>query len=208
MHTDIIVIGGGPAGMFAAGRAAELGAKVLLIEKTYRMGSKLLMTGGGRCNITNTAEINEFVEAFGAQSNGRFLYRALNSFSPNELISFFEARGLAMRRDPDGKVFPVTDRAADVLAVVREYLKEGSVFIRHNTTVEKILLSPDQKAVAGVVLTGGDEVLAQKVIIATGGLSYPATGSTGDGYTLARQCGHTIIPLTPALVPLESDEPL
>ena len=187
---DIIVIGGGPAGMMAAGRAAERGAKVLLIEKTYRLGSKLLLTGGGRCNITNNAEIGEFINAFGKA--GKFLYKALTVFSSQDLINFFTSRGVPMHIDPDGKVFPSTNSADSVLAVLRAYLKQHKVSIIYNHAFS----------------TTDDRTLdTQKLIIATGGMSYPATGSTGDGYDLAKLYGHTIVPLSPGLTALESDNP-
>ena len=201
---DIIVVGGGPAGMMAAGHAAEQGAKVLLIEKTYRLGSKLLITGGGRCNITNIAGLKEFISAFG--KNGRFLYRAFSSFSNNDLMEFFRSRGVEMRTDPDGKVFPADDSAASVLAALRAYIENSNVRILHNTTVTGIVLSSGELPVVSGVMTGSGVLNAGKVIVATGGLSYPATGSTGDGYALARQCGHFIVSLRPGLSALESDD--
>ena len=199
---DIIVVGGGPAGMMAAGRAAEQGAKVLLVEKTYRLGSKLLITGGGRCNITNTAGPKEFIGAFG--KNGSFLYRAFNAFSNNDLIEFFNSRGVEMRKDPDGKVFPASDCAESVLAALRAYIEHSNVRILHNTAVTGIVRSSGGAA-AGVQ-TGSGVLSAGKVIVATGGMSYPRTGSSGDGYTLAQQCGHSIVPLRPGLSALESDD--
>lgn len=204
---DVIVIGGGPTGIMAAGRAAELGAKVLLIEKGYRIGSKLLITGGNRCNITNSAGMDGFVRAFGAAGNGKFLYRALTAFSNKDLISFFAKRGLSMRTDPDGKVFPADDKAESVLAVLRAYVEENKVRIMHNTAVAEIVLSEDGALAAGVKLANGDIIRAEKIIVATGGMSYPKTGSTGDGYKFAKQCGHNITTLRPGLVPLISDEP-
>ncbi|MDD5132104.1 MAG: aminoacetone oxidase family FAD-binding enzyme, partial [bacterium] len=199
---DIIVVGGGPAGMMAAGRAAELGAKVLLVEKTSQIGAKLLLTGGGRCNITNYAGFKEFIAAFG--KNGKFLYRALHVFSNLDLIDFFSVRGLAMRIDPDGKVFPVTDSAESVLKVLRQYIEDNNVQVWHNTAVTGITCQDGK--VTGVQ-TADDRVLAcDQVILATGGRSYPRTGSTGDGYKLAELCGHNIVPLKPGLIPLESDE--
>src|SRR4030066_1278495 len=135
---DIIVVGGGAAGMMAAGRAAERGAKVILVEKTHRLGNKLLLTGGGRCNITNKAGLKEFVNAFG--KNGRFLYRAFTLFSNRDLIHFFSSRGLEMRVDPDGKVFPADHRAESVLAVLRQYINDHPVRILHNTVVTNIIL--------------------------------------------------------------------
>src|SRR4030067_3055125 len=130
---EIIVVGGGAAGMMAAGRAAERGAKVILVEKTHCLGNKLLLTGGGRCNITNKANLKEFVNAFG--KNGRFLYRAFTVFSNRDLIHFFSFRGLEMRVDPDGKVFPADDRAESVLAVLRQYMDGYQVRIHHNTVL-------------------------------------------------------------------------
>jgi len=203
---DIIVVGGGAAGMMAAGRAAERGARVMLIEKTHRLGNKLLLTGGGRCNITNNAGLKDFVHAFGKK--GRFLYRAFTVFSNRDLIHFFSSRGLAMRVDPDGKVFPADDRAESVLAVLRQYINDNQVRILHNTVVTNIILQSGESLCAGGVRCRDHGVLnTGKVIVAAGGMSYPKTGSSGDGYKLARQCGHSIVPLTPGLVALESDEP-
>ena len=203
---DIIVVGGGAAGMMAAGRAAERGARVMLVEKTHRLGNKLLLTGGGRCNITNNAGLKDFVHAFGKK--GRFLYRAFTVFSNCDLIHFFSSRGLAMRVDPDGKVFPADDRAESVLAVLRQYINDNQVRILHNTVVTNIILQSGESLCAGGVRCRDHGVLnTGKVIVAAGGMSYPKTGSSGDGYKLARQCGHSIVPLTPGLVALESDEP-
>ena len=191
--------------MMAAGRAAERGAKVILVEKTHRLGNKLLLTGGGRCNITHKAGLKEFVNAFG--KNGRFLYRAFTVFSNRDLIHFFSSRGLEMRVDPDGKVFPADDRAESVLAVLRQYISDHQVRILHNTVVRNIIFQPGESLCAGGVRCRDHGVLnAGKVIVAAGGMSYPKTGSSGDGYKLARQCGHSIVPLTPGLVALESDE--
>lgn len=191
--------------MMAAGQAAHCGAKVLLIEKTYRVGSKLLITGGGRCNITNDADLKGFIAAFG--KNGRFLYRAFSAFSNRDLIAFFGERGVEMRTDPDGKVFPANDSAESILVVLRKYIEEHRVRLLHNTAVTEIVTTREGKrAVAGVKLADGSIVEARRVIIATGGMSYPKTGSSGDGYTLARQCGHSVVPPTPALIPLESNE--
>ncbi len=199
---DIVVIGGGPAGMMAAGRAAELGAKVLLLEKTSQLGTKLLLTGGGRCNITNNAGFKEFIRAFG--KNGKFLYRALHVFSNLDLIDFFSTRGLPLRTDPDGKVFPVTDSAESVLKVLREYIQHNSVQVWPNLAVNRIICQDRQ--VTGLETADGRIITCGQVIMATGGMSYPKTGSSGDGYQLARHCGHTITTLKPGLIPLESDE--
>lgn len=199
---DIVVIGGGPAGMMASGRAAELGAKVLLLEKTSQLGTKLMLTGGGRCNITNNAGFKEFINAFG--KNGKFLYRAFHVFSNLDLIDFFSTRGLPLRTDPDGKVFPVTDNAESVLKVLREYIEHNGVQVRHNLAVNRIICQDGQ--VTGLETADGRIINCGQVIVATGGMSYPKTGSSGDGYQLAQQCGHTITTLKPGLIPLESDE--
>ena len=192
--------------MMAAGRAAERGAKVILVEKTHRLGNKLLLTGGGRCNITNKASLKEFVNAFG--KNGRFLYRAFTVFSNRDLIHFFSSRGLEMRVDPDGKVFPADHRAESVLVVLRQYIGDNRVRILHNTAVTNIIFQSGESLRAGGVRCADHSTLdAGKVIVAAGGMSYPNTGSSGDGYKLAIQCGHSIVPLTPGLVALESDEP-
>lgn len=199
-----MVIGGGPAGIMAAGRAAELGAKVTLVEKSYRLGAKLLITGGGRCNLTNSADLKAFVNAFGR--NGKFLYRALSEFSNNDLVSFFSRRGLKIRNDPDGKIFPASDSAESVLKLLREYLVENKVQILHNSTLSEVLVSAGAvKQVFGVKLADGNIINTAKAIIATGGLSYPKTGSTGDGYRIAKATGHIIVMPRPGLTALESD---
>ncbi|MDD4005308.1 MAG: NAD(P)/FAD-dependent oxidoreductase [Elusimicrobiaceae bacterium] len=199
---NIAIIGGGPAGLMAAGRAAELGAAVTLIEKNSTPGRKLLLTGGGRCNVTSSSSLKQFVAAFG--DNGNFLYRALAAFSPAELIKFLKSRGVPTRTDPDGKIFPSNDRASSVLAALKSFAAGSGVKILHNSAAAELLCG--DAVVIGVKLANGDVISAQKVIVATGGLSYPETGSTGDGYAFARQCGHTIAPLKPGLIPLESDE--
>ncbi len=202
---DIVVVGGGPAGMMAAGRAGELGATVTLLEKTYRVGAKLLITGGGRCNISNSAGLPEFIKAFG--KNGPFLYRAFTVFFNQDLINFFSARGIEMRHDPDGKIFPDNDDAEGVLTVLRTYIEGNNGRIFHNTEVSEIILSSGKKSkVEGVKTASGGVLKAGKGIIAAGGMSYQKTGSSGDGYKLAKQCGHSITPLKPGLTALESDE--
>ncbi|OGR48475.1 MAG: hypothetical protein A2021_06225 [Elusimicrobia bacterium GWF2_52_66] len=200
---DIIVIGGGPAGIMAAGRAGELGAKTALIEKNTRLGIKLLLTGGGRCNVTNSAGVKGFIEAFG--KNGKFLYRALSVFSSGNLTAFLNSRGVPTRVDPDGKIFPTDDKAQSVLDALSGYLRHGKVNVACGLRAEGILLRGAE--IEGVKLSDGGVVRGKKIIIATGGMSYPKTGSTGDGYALAKQCGHTVVPLRPGLTALESDEP-
>ncbi|MDD2806116.1 MAG: NAD(P)/FAD-dependent oxidoreductase [Elusimicrobiales bacterium] len=201
---SVIVIGGGPAGLMAAGRAAELGARATVLEKNQRLGLKLLTTGGGRCNVTNSAGLKGFIAAFGP--NGKFLYRALTVFSNAGLTGFLKSFGVPVRTDPDGKVFPADDKAQSVLDALHCYVSRGKVTTLFGAQASALVLGPDS-AVAGVKTADGRVVRGSKVIIATGGLSYPATGSTGDGYALARQCGHTITPLRPGLTALESAEP-
>ncbi len=200
---DILVIGGGPAGIMAAGRAGESGAKITLIEKNTGLGLKLLLTGGGRCNLTNSADLKKFISAFG--KNGNFLHRAVSVFSNKDLITFFNSRGVPTRADPDGKIFPSDDKARSVLAALSGYLKTSKVNIACGSQAAGILTRNGSK-IEGVKLRDGGIVRSKKLIIATGGVSYPQTGSTGDGYALAKQCGHTIIPLRPGLTALESDD--
>ena len=199
----IIVVGGGPAGIMAAGRAGELGVKATLIEKNPQLGLKLLLTGGGRCNVTNSAGLKGFIGAFGA--NGKFLYRALSVFSSRSLTGFLNSHGVPTRADPDGKIFPADDKAQSVLGALSSYLRHGRVKVACGLQVSSLLLR-EGAALEGVALSDGSILRGKKVIVATGGMSYPKTGSTGGGYALARQCGHTIVPLRPGLTALESDE--
>lgn len=201
-NIDVIVIGGGAAGMMAAGRAGETGAKVLLLEKKDKLGSKLLISGKGRCNITNTEDIDHFLGNF--SKSGQFLRNAFHGFFNQDLINFFEERGLTLKEERGGRIFPVTDKAKSVVDVLNEYLEKGRVGIYYNGQVDDIMIK--DKEVYGVRCKGGRALEANKVILSTGGLSYPLTGSTGDGYRIAQMSGHTILPLKPALVPLETKE--
>lgn len=198
---NIIVVGGGAAGMMAAGRAAELGVRVLLVEKTSRLGTKLLMTGGGRCNITNNADAKEFMAAYG--KNGKFLSCALKALPNRGLIKFFNDYNMKMNIEDDGRIFPITNRADSIVAVLKHYLEKNKVHIQYNTRVTELVVHCQK--VMGVKTADGSIIKAGKVVIATGGKSYSKTGSTGDGYVLAKECGHSIISLRPGLVPLESD---
>jgi predicted Rossmann fold flavoprotein len=199
MKYDIAVIGGGPAGMMAAGRAGELGAQVLLLEKNLRPGLKLLMTGNGRCNITNQIETSRLlVEKYG--SSGKFLFSAFSEFGPNEVIEFLESRGVATKVEAGGRVFPQSDKAQDVLEALFNYLKESKVKIKTGAEVKDIV-KKGQK-IEKIILTNGEEILADKFIIATGGKSYPASGSTGDGYKWLKKLGHEIVMPAPALTPI------
>lgn len=202
---DVIVIGGGASGMFAAGRAAESGARVLLLERNDRLGRKLGITGQGRCNLTNTDERAAFIENFGR--NGRFLHRAFTELSNRDLVEFFRARGVPTKEERGGRVFPASGSSASVVRALAAYLKERGVAVVFNARAEKVVVDPASGAVAGVRVAGRDGMIAaKKVILATGGLSYPATGSTGDGYAMAAALGHTIVPPRPSLVPLETVE--
>ena len=197
--TDILVVGGGAAGMMAAGQAAGLGARVILLEKMERTGLKIGISGKGRCNLTNIAELDSFLSHFG--KNGRFLRQAFLEFFAPDLIDFFEELGLPLATERGGRVFPQSGRALDVVKTLRIWLKQQGVQLRKAAPVTKLLLRGS--AIEGVVC-GQRKVMANSVILATGGASYPATGSSGDGYALARQAGHTIVPIRPALVPLET----
>ena len=199
---DVAVIGGGPAGMIAAGRAAELGAKVVLIEKNSALGKKLLLTGNGRCNITQIDhDAKGFVEKLG--KNGKFLFSAFSVFGPNEVVEFFEKRNLLTKVEKNGRVFPVTDDAIDVLSTLTKYLKDGGVEII--TDAQVVGFEFVDNRISGVRLQ--DQIIqADKFILATGGKAYPATGSTGDGYVWAKELEHTIIPPMPALAPVRISE--
>src|SRR3989339_1048250 len=213
MKYDIAVIGGGPAGMMAAGRAAELGARVVLIEKNNRLGVKLLITGKGRCNITNAEFDNKkLVEKFGRQ--GKFLHSAFHHFGPQDIIDFFNERGVKTKVERGQRVFPVSDSSLDVQRALESYLRDYQVVVVRNLTVKKIIIedSPLTKGgyrgVAGAISRiekikfSKGEVTADKYIIATGGMAYPATGSSGDGYGWAKKSSHTIVSPSPALVPV------
>ncbi|MDD4902608.1 MAG: NAD(P)/FAD-dependent oxidoreductase [Patescibacteria group bacterium] len=199
MRYDVAVIGGGPGGMMAAGRAGELGARVVLLEKNKRLGAKLLITGKGRCNITNqTDSEREMIEAFG--KNGKFLYPALKKFGVADVIDFFAKQGVKTKVERGNRVFPTSDSSRDVLDALVDYLNKAKVEIRYNSAVKEIAVK--DKRIEKVVLFGGRVIVADKYILATGGKSYSATGSTGDGYAWLAKMGHTITKLSPALVPI------
>lgn len=199
---DVAVIGGGPAGMMAAGRSAELGAKVVLIEKNKDLGRKLLITGKGRCNITQAEfDDREFIEKLG--KNGKFLFSSLNAFGPREVIEFFEERGLKTKTERGGRVFPVSDKAVDVLNTLADYLKKNNVKIMLEQEVLGFNFSKEK--IKSVKLK--DEIIfADNFIFAVGGKTYPITGSTGDGYKWAKEAGHSIIDPYPSLVPIKIKE--
>ena len=198
MIYDCIVIGGGPAGMFAAITAAQQGSKVLLLERNDRLGKKLLITGKGRCNVTNDCSAQEILQ--NTPRNGRFLYSAMTAFPPEKVKAFFEDRGCALKTERGNRVFPITDKAQSILDCLQTQLRRSGVTVK--TARVKSITTLDG-TVSGVRTQDGF-FEARKVILATGGASYPTTGSTGDGYTMAQNLGHTIVPAEGSLVPLET----
>ena len=199
MNYDGIIIGGGPAGMFAAITAASRGQKVLLLERNDRLGKKLLITGKGRCNVTNNCTAQEVLQ--NTPRNGRFLFSALTAFPPEKTMAFFEEHGCTLKTERGSRVFPVTDKAASILDCLQKELNRQKVTVKTARVKEIIML--EGRAVG--VKTQNDEVLLSNwVLLATGGASYPTTGSTGDGYAMAEKLGHTIVPAVGSLVPLET----
>lgn len=200
----VVVIGGGPAGMMAAITAASKienkeKNKVILIEKMDKLGKKLLITGKGRCNITSNIDIEEFIKNI--PGNGKFLYSAFKNFSNKDIVNLLKKEGLDVKVERGNRIFPVTDKSSDVLKVFLKLLEKENVEILTKTKVSKILTKDDK--VIGVI-ANDKKIEAEKVIIATGGKSYPLTGSNGDGYTLAESLGHKLIEAKPSLVPLTS----
>jgi len=198
-NKKIVVIGAGAAGMMAAGQAALAGNEVLLLEKMKQPGRKLAITGKGRCNLTNSAKIADFITHFG--KNGRFLRQAFSKFFSDDLIAFFEEIGVPLVTERGGRVFPKSGKAPEVVAALEKWIKKCGVTLRTTCTVHNLQIEDNR--ITGVVIDG-KTISADAVILATGGASYPRTGSTGDGYKFAKLAGHTIIPIRPALVPLEA----
>lgn len=194
----ILVVGGGPAGMMAAITASQNGNKVILIEKMQSLGRKLLITGKGRCNITSSLDMDEFIKNI--PGNGMFLYSAFKNYTNKDIIDFLQTEGLEVKEERGNRIFPVTDKSKDVLECFIKKLKRLNVEIRYNTKVEEIIVQNGN--VIGVK-TDKEIIKADKVILATGGASYPLTGSTGDGYNIVKQLGHNLTPIKPSLVPLE-----
>ncbi|MGC8971436.1 MAG: NAD(P)/FAD-dependent oxidoreductase [bacterium] len=202
MAKRVVIIGGGPAGMMAGGTAGSRGKEVLIIEKNDTLGKKLLLTGKGRCNFTNDTDLQGLIKNIPV--NGKFLYSAFNKFSNRELIRFFNNLGVRTKVERGGRVFPESDKAEDILKALEKYLSINKVKIIKGE-VKKVVRENDK--VLGVVLSDGRFILSDSVVVATGGLSYPKTGSTGDGYRFAKELGHTIVSPKPSLVPLEIEEP-
>ncbi len=197
--TDIIVVGGGASGLIAAGFAAQRGFTTTLIERGRFVGRKLGLTGKGRCNLTNNTTPDGVIA--NVPTNGKFLYSAINGFTPADTMRFFESLGVPLKTERGGRVFPVSDRAADIVNALRTFCKKNGVRIVHNRVTN--VKTSDNRA-TGVVTEDGD-FDANSVILATGGLSYPATGSTGDGFLIAQRLGHTVNTPRASLVPLEED---
>lgn len=200
--SDVIVIGAGASGLIAAGVAAQKYQNVLLLEKKTRPAIKLSITGKGRCNVTNSADLQEFVKEFG--NNGKFLYSAFSKFFNTDTITFFEELGVKCRLERGGRYFPESNDAHDIVNALIKFVKSKNVKIITNSEVTKFVC--EDKKIKSVVLKNGTTYSAEKFILATGGKSYPLTGSDGGGYLLAKSLGHTIIKPQPALVPLVSND--
>ncbi|MEI7513106.1 MAG: aminoacetone oxidase family FAD-binding enzyme [bacterium] len=228
---DVVVIGGGPAGMISAGRSAELGAKVILIEKNESLGKKLLITGNGRCNVTNAEfDTRALLEKF--KENGKFLFSAFSQFSVKETLNFFNSKGMPTKIENEKRVFPESNSSSSVLNVLTSYMKEGGVKILMNSPVASVIADPSvipanagihvdsnsadwipasagmtqSKKITSVILENGEEIFAKSFIVATGGKSYPKTGSTGDGFVWLKKLGHSIVKPDSALVPINIKE--
>lgn len=196
------VIGAGPAGLMAAGRASELGSRVIIFEKNGRAARKLMITGKGRCNITNACPEDELLRNI--PGNGKFLHSAFSRFSNHDIIQFFERLGVPLKTERGNRVFPVSDRASDIVDAMVGYANRSGAEFRYRAPVSGIIC--ENGAVKGVRLQNDDFIELDSVVLATGGMSYPLTGSTGDGYAMAREMGHTVTTLNPSLVPLETRE--
>ena len=228
MSKKIIVVGGGAAGMLAAYFAAAAGNKVTLLEKNEKLGKKIYITGKGRCNLTNACDVEELF--LNVKSNSKFLYSAFYGFDNSRVIDFFESHGMPVKVERGNRVFPVSDKSSDVIFALQKALKEKNVEVLLHTEVSKLCYEKitDTKAdeeasdkkpsdkkpsdkkpelkITGVILKDGTKMDADAVIVATGGLSYPSTGSTGDGYKMAESAGHTVTECTPSLVPFNVKE--
>jgi predicted Rossmann fold flavoprotein len=195
---DVVVVGGGPAGMMAAGRAAEMGARVLLLEKNEMPGKKLLITGGGRCNITNAEpDVRKWTAKFGAK--GKFLFPALARFGVRETLDFFHGRGLPTKVEEENRAFPKSDRAEDVWRTMTEYLEDMGVTVRYRAAVTGFETEDGR---ISAIKVGKERMVATAYVLATGGRSRPETGSTGDGFKWLKKIGHTVVDAAPALVPV------
>jgi len=202
MMYDVIIVGGGPSGLMAAIAAGEIGKKVLLLEKGKKLGKKLAISGGGRCNVTNRLTQEEIVKHI--PGNGRFLYSPFSVFNNEDIITFFEGLGVELKEEDHGRMFPVSNRAQDVVDTLIRQLDKLRVEVLFERTVSKLLM--DDEKVLGVRLNSSQEIPSKAVVLAVGGKAVPQTGSTGDGYPWAERAGHTVTTLYPTEVPLLSDE--
>lgn len=208
--SKVLIVGGGPAGMMAAVTAARQGDEVSLFEKNEKLGKKLFITGKGRCNITNAADIEAFFRA--VNSNSKFMYSGFYSFTNDQVIQFFEDLGVQTKIERGDRVFPVSDHSSDVINALSREMKRLGVQVYLHSEVRELLIEEMSdadgtvKMVSGVILTSGKKFRGDSVIVTTGGASYPSTGSTGDGYRFAKVCGHKVTDLLPALVPMEVKE--
>ncbi|GCF95741.1 hypothetical protein NRIC_36320 [Enterococcus florum] len=198
---DVIVIGGGPAGIMSAISAATLGTKVALFEKNKRLGKKLLMTGGGRCNVTNNQPVDDLIAHI--PGNGRFLYSTFSQWDNQDIMAFFQERNIALKEEDHGRIFPVSDKSKTIVSALEDELVALGVDLNFQTPVAKLIHNGEQ--LMGV-RTEEEDVSAKSIIIATGGLTYPSTGATGDGYQFAKTVGHHITPLYPTESPINLDE--
>ncbi len=207
----LLVIGGGAAGMFAAIAAAENGHEVHLYEKNEKLGKKIYITGKGRCNLTNACDMERLMKS--VCTNGKFLYSAFYGYTNQDVIDFFENRGMRTKIERGDRVFPLSDKSADVIDTLRNTMKKSGVHVHLNTEVDSLITKPVEEEgskriskILGLKLKSGERVSADAVLIATGGFSYKTTGSTGDGYRFARECGHKVTELSPSLVPINTKE--
>ncbi|SFJ48234.1 hypothetical protein SAMN02799624_04660 [Paenibacillus sp. UNC496MF] len=203
MNYDVIIIGGGSAGLMAGIAAGRRGAKTLLLDKGDKLGRKLGISGGGRCNVTNNKDMDELIAHI--PGNGRFLYSALTSFGNRDIVAFFEGLGIRLKEEDNGRMFPVSDKAKTVVDALVGQVRKLGVEIRVNAPVARVLYEDGR--VRGVALKTGETIGARSVVVATGGKSVPYTGSTGDGYPWAEKAGHTVTELFPTEVPITSNEP-
>ena len=199
--SKVIVVGGGAAGMMACHAAAMCGHQVTLLEKNEKLGKKIYITGKGRCNLTNASDMESLFA--NVMSNRKFLYSAFYTFDNNQVIDLFEMNGMATKTERGNRVFPVSDHSSDVISTMAKVLKNDKVEVKLNTTVQSLIIKENK---ACGVIVNGKEIYADNVILCTGGLSYPSTGSTGDGYEFAKKAGHRIIDCTPSLVPFNIRE--
>lgn len=200
MQYDSIVIGGGAAGMMAAVTAAQNGRKILLLDKNELLGKKLLITGKGRCNVTNNCDIDTLMRNIPA--NGRFLYSCFNQFSSKDTMDFFENKGVALKTERGNRVFPVSDKSSDIVSALVKALRTNGITVKKEKVTGLIIENGECRGVR----TKKEDIYSETVLVATGGMSYPQTGSTGDGYDFAGDCGHTVTDLVPSLVPIVSEE--